>query len=1093
MNVFEFCSNFSFNALFEQIDFISKCQKSGRKQFIVVPDRFSLTMEKLVMERLNLVSTFNICVVTFSKLAGLVIKNDKSKKVLNMLDGVIITEHILKKNKDSLKCFGKIPASTGFAKVLFDSFSQLKSCKITPGMLRYELNKQTNENLKLKISDIAFVYDEYEKFISSKFLDSNNKLGLLCEKMKTSQIFDGCDVHFCNFLDFTQLQYDVLKEAIKCSNNFSISTILPEKEQNNKDFYVCDVALKIDEICEELNAKVTKIVSKHKLNSLQTHMLNNLSSLEQQKKEFEKPLVELYSLDNREDEILFVIKKMISLIKNGASFKDMVIVCSDITDYKNIIEKMLTRYNIPFWVDQNQKLEETEYYKFIKDIFDVIIYGYQMDDVLKVCQNVFSNLSEEQKENFFVYAKKFGIVGSMWKEDFKLENTNEKIEKFFEDKRLFLSTITSFENSLKNCKTIFDFCSCTKELIKQTNMEEKAECMSVMLENKEMLKAASVFRQTASKIESILDELCAVLGEEECTIFEWLDMFLTSVKTSEISPIPMGINSVLVGQMLSTIFEPNKFYFVVGAVSQKLPAFVSDVGIISDSDISCLSNLKISPTIEAINKKTIFTVLQNLCLWQEKLFVSFPRNGKNTQNEPSKVIFDIENMLKINGLKPKLVNAEKMLDDNNIFSQQEQQKFLLKSKFDVLDFVAKHAKSLKETDKNTIKQTFDWKEMEFILSDFSVPEKISNAHDLFFANDATKATEVEKYFSCPFLHFVDYGLKLKENEVSKIMPVDVGNILHDICEKFAKFCKGQIFEDEKIEFVAEKFFDEVMQKKEFEHFKLSPQNRALSLGLKEEAIRICKALNYQNKHSKYKITFAEKSFGENRFVPMPEICVYNSKRKLKLRGKVDRVDFYDKKFRVIDYKTGKAKSEFKMLDLYMGKKMQLYIYLYALYHGLEGKIPTGAYYFPLHNDYLDGVPTNPYQSYCMNGVTLKDYQNIFEQDDLIDFDNNKSGIVGFTLSNNKELRASGKHEMKKNANLVSQNSFYSMIAYSQKLMSRALAEILSGYVCPKPTSDSCTYCRVKTFCPYRFLKVKHRKDNFDVEQENFFEEVTKNA
>ena len=50
MNVFEFCSNSSFNALFEQIDFISKCNKSGRKQFIVVPDRFSLTMEKLVME-----------------------------------------------------------------------------------------------------------------------------------------------------------------------------------------------------------------------------------------------------------------------------------------------------------------------------------------------------------------------------------------------------------------------------------------------------------------------------------------------------------------------------------------------------------------------------------------------------------------------------------------------------------------------------------------------------------------------------------------------------------------------------------------------------------------------------------------------------------------------------------------------------------------------------------------------------------------------------------------------------------------------------------------------------------------------------------
>ena len=39
---------------------------------------------------------------------------------------------------------------------------------------------------------------------------------------------------------------------------------------------------------------------------------------------------------------------------------------------------------------------------------------------------------------------------------------------------------------------------------------------------------------------------------------------------------------------------------------------------------------------------------------------------------------------------------------------------------------------------------------------------------MFFANGFTKATELERYFSCPFLHFVEYGLKLKDKEIEVI-------------------------------------------------------------------------------------------------------------------------------------------------------------------------------------------------------------------------------------------------------------------------------------------------------------------------------------
>ncbi len=1093
MKVFEFDSNFGFNALYSQIDFIGKCLNEGRKQYLIVPDRFSLSMEKLVMERLNLVSSFDISVLSFSRMANLVVGNIKTKKVLSVLDAVIITQYILKKNKEKLKCFTKIPASTGFAKVLFDSISQLKSCKITPGMLKYSASKQTNENLKAKIEDIALVYELYEGFIQDRFMDSSNKLTLLCERMGHSGLFDNSDIHFCNFLDFTNQDYDVIKEAIKCANLVSFSVVDAKQGQNNREIYVSVVKERIKEICEELDVKVELEKSSYSLQESQNHILNNLFSLEQNVLDI-PPQIELYSSSTKEEEMLFVVKRILSLVENGAKFGDFCVVCSDINDYKNVALELFQRYKLPFWIDQNISLEETEYYKFIKQNFDAVIYGYQTDDVLKIAQNVFSDLSENQKEDFYVFAKKFGIIGSMWKEDFSLKNVDEKFFMFMEQKKLFMAPICVFEQKLKNSKTIYDFCESAKFLIEKMNLKEKAENLSVYFEKKGDLRQSSIFRQSPEKVEKILEQMCEVLGEEEISLDEWLEMFLVSVSATEIAPIPMGINNVLIGQMLSTIFEPKKFYFVVGATSSKLPAFVKDVGIISDMDILSLSDLNISPTINDINRKTVFTVLQNFCLWENKLIVTMPRNIQKTQNEPSKVFDDLQNMFTVQNSHLKIVNTEKLMQDEKVFlSSQKRLKFLLKTSSDVLSFVARNKDKLSEKEKSLLMHHLNSQNMDFILNGGVYPEYITNAQNLFFVDGHTKATEIERYFSCPFLHFVEYGLKLKNLEENKIRPVDVGNILHDVCERYAKYSKGQILEDKKIEQVASMFFDEIMQKKEFEHLMLGPQSRALSGGLKQEAIRICKALNYHNKHSKYKIAFAEKSFGEKDFASMPDICVYGSKKVLKMRGKVDRVDVFSNKFRVVDYKTGKAKSEFKMLDLYMGKKMQLFIYLYAIMSSYKDKIPTGAFYFPIHNEYLDEVPSYPYQNYCMNGVTIDDYDNFVSQDDLVDYENSKSGIIGFSLDAKKETREKGILQMKKTPNAVSQKGLYAMINYSYKLMSKALSEILNGHICPKPTSDACLYCSAKTFCPFKNNGNDSREKNFDVENENFFEEVLKNA
>ena len=48
-------------------------------------------------------------------------------------------------------------------------------------------------------------------------------------------------------------------------------------------------------------------------------------------------------------------------------------------------------------------------------------------------------------------------------------------------------------------------------------------------------------------------------------------------------------------------------------------------------------------------------------------------------------------------------------------------------------------------------------------------------------------TQLERYFQCPYQHFLDYGLKLQENETSDIAGLDNGNIIHAVLEQFVLY------------------------------------------------------------------------------------------------------------------------------------------------------------------------------------------------------------------------------------------------------------------------------------------------------------------
>ena len=131
--------------------------------FIVVPDRFSMQMEKLIFKELKINSTFNINVISVSKLANLVLRLSGTEFSMHSdIHGALLVYKILISNKENLESFKDANLSIDLAKELYLTIAQIKSCEISAKEF-CEKAKFSNSQKLIDIAKVFSLYEDIEK------------------------------------------------------------------------------------------------------------------------------------------------------------------------------------------------------------------------------------------------------------------------------------------------------------------------------------------------------------------------------------------------------------------------------------------------------------------------------------------------------------------------------------------------------------------------------------------------------------------------------------------------------------------------------------------------------------------------------------------------------------------------------------------------------------------------------------------------------------------------------------------------------------------------------------------------------------------
>ena len=969
------------------------------RHIVLVPERFTLNAETMLLDALDVDSTFKCEVLSINRLCStLGAKQDISKQ-----EGVLLVYRLLVENESKLKFFRLNDGRMGFAEEIYETIMQFKSSLVLPN----EITTQNGALLKAKLEDIRIIYEAYENYLSVNNLgDGSNKINQLIQIIQRSDFFVDCAVYVVGYDNMTALNLKVLNALIMRGIPI-FAGALYNNGGLNEHIYLNDLYLIYENLLSNINYERVFVPSS--LDPPFDHLLTNCFAYNPTKLDISNQ-VRLYKAEDAKAEVGRLVQEIHTLIREGYRYKDINILVSDASIYKDIIKVAFK--DIPYYIDTTTPLNNSEIARFILSILEGVNYGFNYDEWFKVVNNYYLGLNKDEKLTINNFLHLYRPNGFKWLEQIDIK------EKF----QLLLDVVERF----KHCEYAQDYIDVISFVLNQFEVERQT--LELIKDNEDLL-VQKVLKKSFQVIVSMIDTLQKACKGLKVNLNDFIKIFKSGLQEANINLVPLAVDSVFIGDK-SSYFLRKDVLFVLGAKYGDLPDQKSDCGILTDTELDNIaSRYKIEPKVSELNMRSKLTLLQ-LISTPKKLIIMYPNVSGDGVNKPSPILDNVASCFTMHGNALAIMDSDvsEVVNDVNELAQG----------LDDLEGVISYALDDSKDKLNATINAFLVDSGYVNLLDKyvqKVPEKFLK-NKAFFVKGYTSISEITEYFLCPYKHFLNRGIRLKKVEPISMRSIDVGNILHRVAELYCKalgtktkeMILAQVFNE----------FDAVIK----------TTNPIIVAGLKKESLRLMGAIENYMASSEYKPSYFEYSF------PKTELVLNTKYGDIKVNGKVDRIDVCSDRFLLVDYKTNNMVIESK--SLYFGSKLQLPFYSYY-YSKKMGKKLAGFAYFPI----VDSFETESKVNYRMNGLYVDDKDVIAKLDKKLHFD--ETGIsrffdIKFTAYKNGNTKLS--------SNCLNQGTLDSLCEYAYRVCVQAVEEMIEGYIEVSPNIDehACQFCDYQGIC-----------------------------
>ena len=1066
------------------------------KIYLIVPNQMALMAEKKLMEITNNVSLINTEVITFNRMAFRVRNEIGGAKKTNLSKSgkAMLLYDILCKQKDSLNFLGK---SSENVDIIGNSITEFKKHRIDINKLREECNNTQDVYLKLKLNDMITMYEEFESSIQNRFLDENDVLDILNNQIVESNQFKDAIIYIDEFVGFTTQEYQIIAKLLQIAKQVNITICtdnLMQNEELDKDIFYAskNTGIKLINIAKEYGIEIEEDVKLKNLyrfkNEELKHLEENFYKIPYKKYEEEPKNIKMFLANNQYSEIEHIATQIVKLVRNEEyRYKDISVITKNLSIYSSLIKVIFSNYNIPVFIDEKRELSENIIVKFLISVLEICNKNWSYESVFNYLKTGFVNIEREEIFKMENYCIRWGIKGNKWyKEDWnyvgKDEYTKEEVDRLNELRRMIVKPIRNLQEKAKKDNTFFNLTKILYEFLQEMKLEETIKLKINKLEEKGFIELANEYETSFKVLIELFDEIVLVFGEEKTNFDKYISTLKIGLKNTGLGKIPATQDEVIVGDVSRSRSHKVKAVFIIGINDGEFPSVYKDEGFFNDKDREYLKEQGFelaNGSLENLYEEN-FNIYKAFTVAEEKLFLSYASSDNEGRTlRPSILITKMKKIYSNLQETSDIISQEKeIITKNNTFdnlieklNDYQEGKDVEDIWFDVLNYYENDA----------LWKSRLLKSLEGITYT-NIPEQIKPefVKKLYGETLHTTISRLERYRSCPFSFYLEYGLKLKEKKSLKLDPIDTGSFMHEVIDTFFENVSNKKIsikeiENADIEKIVKQIVEEKLNLTSNYIFKSIPKfiiltNRLCRL-VTLSIIYIVQGL----KNTDFEVVGNEIEFKNGKEYRPIEIVTKDGK-KVEITGKIDRIDLAKdetgKYIRIIDYKS--SAKDINLNEVLAGLQLQLITYLDAVCQDKD-LIPAGILYFGLVEPKIDKgkrakditeeeIEQKLREHFRMNGLVLAEMNIINMMDNKLK-DGEKSDVIPVKIKKDGT--------MDKTSKVVSRKEFEILQKYVKNTLAQISKEILDGNIDIKPYYNvktkrkPCEYCKYNSICNFK--------------------------
>ncbi|WP_174616244.1 helicase-exonuclease AddAB subunit AddB [Virgibacillus ihumii] len=1105
----------------------------GASIFYIVPDQMTFQQEYALFRENDIHGSIRAQVVSFSRLAWRVLQETGggTRQFISSVGIQMMLRKIIEEKESEWHIFQKALEKQGFLQQLEAMITEFKRYRITPDMLDEQIeqinqfvHKESGEAaLTGKLQDLVYIYERLTSVLKDNYIDSEDQLQLLADKICDASVLEGADIYLDGFHRFSPKELLVVEELLeKCrSVTVALTTDIPDAEGVSE----LDLFYQTKETYQNLRAIAQEngiSIDNPVLMDTKHGKFRNRPYFQHLEQNFDvrpapeysgKVPIQIAEAVHPRAEVEGAAQEILRLVREeNYQFRDMAVFIRQTDIYHDLIATIFNDYEIPVFIDERRTMMNHALIELIRSVLDIVEGNWRYDAVFRVLKTGYIPaddrkypLTADAIDELENYVLEYGIRSrERWMSEQEWlfqrfrgfdqtaqtdmeKETQKRINAY---RNQVVQALQPIDGEIREAATVQELCETVYLFMEKLKIPQQLEKMRETYDDAGQIEKAREQDQVWNAVIQLFDEMVEMAGDEPMSLETFRAALDAGFDSLTFAHVPPSMDHVIAGTIDRSRISGMKCAFLLGVNDGTWPMKPQSDGIINELERELLAGHGVQ-LAESSKRQLLddwFYMYIAFTAASDYLWISYPLSDEEGKTKmPSQLVKRMEDLFPVTGNHLLLQDPDELMEADRFITTPVKTRSALTAQlarsrkgypvkpvwWHVLNWYIHNHPKYGTT--YMILQSLYYRNRPVNLTKETTEE-------LFPKQVKASVSRLETYYRCSYQHFAKYSLKLDERKTYKLDAPDIGQLFHEALKKITEWIQEEGRDFSKITKqdsagYAKKAVDNLAPILQHQILHSSNRYKYIQEKLQEVITRATFILSEQSRQSEFSPVGLELGFGfdENKGGLPPVTLPLENGFELMLRGRIDRVDKAlnqdDLFLRIIDYKSS-AKG-LNLLDVYYGLALQMLTYLDVVLSHSEKWLgvkasPAGVLYFHVHNPMVSGkmkmsddeIEKEIFKKYKMQGLLLSDEEIVKLMDTSLD-----SGTSRIVPAGVKRKGGFYSH-----SKVADNETFSSLQNHIHHLMMQAGIDMTSGGVHLNPfqhkQNTACTYCPFLSVCQF---------------------------